>query len=198
MKKFILISCLPLAQQILENSKSELTMEYIQYMVLFFFLAMAMTIMMLIPVVLFFSMVGNLISSIGYKKKIDRGTNFKEFNAESEYLKSLCKKYIRSYSNFCKYFGGLAAWNIFSLLYVSLSFESFLTGLKEYFYFPFYVFQTLSNEKIYNSIYVFKTEGMFMLTIAVLTFSFYQIGKYIGLHLAKKNINERNLNLVIS
>ena len=54
MKKFILISYLPLVEQILENSKSELAFDYIEYMILFFCLAIAMIMMMLIPAVLFF------------------------------------------------------------------------------------------------------------------------------------------------
>lgn len=197
MKKLILISYLPLVQQVFENSKSELTMDYIEYMVLFFFLAMAMVIMMLIPAVLFFSMVGNFISMGDYYKKINKGINFQENNRKSKYLETLRDKYVKSYSNFFKYFAAIVTWNIFSLLYIILGFDSFATGLKEYFYFPFYVFQTLNNEEIYNSIYMFKSEAFFMSAIIVLTFFFYHIGKYLGLYIAKNKIKERNLNFVI-
>ena len=186
-----------LAIQILENSKSELVLDYIEYMIVYFGLSLALIMMMLIPVVLFFSMVGNFISMGDYKKKIDKGINFQENISHSKYLESLCKKYIKSYSNFCKYFSALAAWNIFSLLYIILGFESFGTGLKEYFYFPFYVFKTLNNEEIFNSVYVFKSEGLIMTAIIVLTFVFFQIGKYFGLFIAKSSIKERNLNFVI-
>jgi len=200
MKKLILISMLPLVQQIIENSKSKLVLDYIEYMILFFALSLAIIVMMLIPAVLFFSMIGNLISSLGYKKILVRGTDFKEntnTSDKSEYLNSLKKKYIKSHSNFCKYLSALAAWNIFSLLYILIGFESFKTGLIEYFHFPFYVFQVLNREEIYHSIYLFKSQGLIMLGITILTFLFYQTGKYFGLVLAKKNIKERNLNPVI-
>ncbi len=188
---------MPLVLQVLDNSKSELVLDYIEYMIVYFCLAITMIIMMLIPAVLFFSMIGNFISMGDYKKKIDKGTSFQENNNQSKYLDSLCKKYIKSYSNFCKYFSALAAWNIFSLLYIIFGFESFGTGLKEYFYFPFYVFKTLNNEEIFNSVYVFKSEGIIMTAIIVLTFVFFQIGKYFGLFIAKSSIKERNLNFVI-
>ncbi len=197
MKKFILIFHLPLVLQILEHSKSELAFDGIKYMVLFFCLAIVMIIMMLIPVVLFFSMVVNFISMRNYKKKIDTGISFQEVNNKSKYLESLCRKYLISYSNFFKYFSALAAWNIFSMLYIIIGFESFEMGLKEYFYFPFYVFQTLTNDEIYNSFYVFKSEGIYMIAIIVLTFAFFQIGKYYGLFIAKNKIKESHLNFTI-
>ena len=197
MKKFILIFNTPLVLQILENSKSELVLDYIEYMILFFGLALAMIMMMLIPVVLFFSMVGNFISMGDHYKKLNKGINLQELNKKSTYLESLRDKYVKSYSNFFKYFSAIATWNIFSLLYIILGFDSFVNGLKEYFYFPFYVFQTLNNEEIYNSIFVFKSEGLFMTAIIVLTFTFYHVGKYLGLYIAKNRIKERNLNFVM-
>lgn len=198
MKKSIIIFHLLLVLQIAKNSKSELVMDYIEYLLLFFCLAVPMIIMMLIPIVLFFSMVGNFISMRDYQKKIDNGISLQETNNTTIYLESLCKKYLKSYSSFFKYFSSLAAWNIFSLLYIIIGFESFQTGLKEYFYFPFYVFQTLSNEEIFNTIYVFKSEGIIMLAIIILTFLFFLIGKYFGRFIAKNKIQERSLDLVIS
>lgn len=186
-----------LAIQILENSKSELVLDYIEFMILYFGLGLAMIMMMLIPVVLFFSMVGNHISMGDYYKKMNRGINSQENNNKSKYLESLRDKYVKSYSNFFKYFSAIATWNIFSLLYIILGFESFGSGLKEYFYFPFYVFQTLNKEEIYNSVYVFKSEGLFMTAIIVLTFTFYHIGKYLGLYIAKNRIKESKFNFVI-
>ena len=80
MNKFILISSMPDGIQILENSKSELVLDYIEYIILYFGLSLAMIMMMLIPVVLFFSMVGNYISMSDYYKKLNRGINFQEDN----------------------------------------------------------------------------------------------------------------------
>ena len=188
MKTFVLIFHSPLVLQILENSKSEFVFESIEYLILFFCLALALIMMMLIPVVMFFSMFGNFIAMQDYKKQIDRGICFQENNNESKNLEPLCSKYLKSYSNFFKYFSALTAWNIFSLLYIIFGFESFETGLKEYFYFPFHVFQKLNNEEIYNTLYVFKSEGIFMIAIIVLTFLFFQIGKHIGLFIAKNKI----------
>ena len=130
-----------------------------------------------------------------YKKNIDKGISRQGTNNRTLYIESLCKKYLKSYSSFLKYFSGLAAWNIFSLLYIILGFDSFSTGIKEYFYFPFNVFQTLSNEEIFDTMYVFKSEGVIMITIIAITFLFFLIGKYFGRLIAKNKIKERNLNL---
>lgn len=198
MNEFVLISSMQEGIQIVESSKSQLVLDYVEYIILYFGLSLAMIMMMLIPVFLFFSMLGNFISMRGYYKSLNRGINFLENNKGSKFLVSLRDKYVKSYSNFSKYLSAITTWNIFSLLYIVFGFDSFYNGLKEYFYFPFYVFQTLNNEEIYNSVYVFKSEILIMTAIIVLTFIFYHIGKYMGLYIAMKKIGQGDLKLAIS
>jgi len=195
MKKYIIIFHMLLVLQVAENSKSELAMDYIEYLLLFFCLAIPTIVMMMIPVVLFFSMAGNFIAMRDYKIKIDNGIDAQGTKDNKLYLKTLCEKYLTSYSNFIKYFSGLAAWNIFSLLYMILAFDSFKTGLREYFYFPFNLFQKLNNQEIFTTMYEFKTDGIIMTAIVAFTLFFFLLGKYFGRFIAKTKIKERKLNL---
>tara|TARA_R110001583_G_scaffold123082_1_gene274423 strand:- start:42730 stop:43329 length:600 start_codon:yes stop_codon:yes gene_type:complete len=194
MKKVALIFNMPLVLQILENSKSQLVFYYIEYMFLVICFASASIVMMFIPIILCYSMVDNFIDMNDYKNKINKEISCQEDN--TEYLKSICHKYLKSFSNFFKNFTALAAWNIFSLIYIVFGFGSFSNGLREYFYFPFAIFQSLNKSKIFNSIYQFQSNWSFMITIIILTFSFYFFGKYIGSYMAKNKIKKKGLNLL--
>jgi len=193
MKKFVLLFNMPLILQVFKNNEYQLIFDSIKYIFLFFCMVMAMVVMMLIPVFLFYSMVDNFFNMRKYNNKINSEICCQENNLESKYLKSICKQYLKSHSNFFKYFSALAAWNIFSLIYIIFGFESFRIGLKEYFYFPFHILQALNKEEIFNTIIVFKSNYISMIIIVLLTFSFYYIGKYFGEFVAKENIKKRNL-----
>jgi hypothetical protein len=143
---------------------------------------------------LFYLMVDSFFNRRKYSNKIDSEICYQANNLESISLKSICKKYLKSHSNFFKYFSALTAWNIFSLIYITFGFENFKVSLKEYFYFPFHILQSLSREEIFNTMFVFKSNYIFMITIIFLTFSFYHLGKYLGLFIAKGNIKKRSLN----
>ena len=193
MKNFSLIIDIPFVTQILNNNNADLPFVYIEYMLLFFLFSLATIIMMLIPVILFYSMVVNFIDLTEYNSKIDREMCCQDNH--SNYLNSICSKYFKSFSNFFKNFLALTAWNVFSLGYIIIGFDSFSNGLREYFYFPFAVLQSLSKNEIYNTIYKFQSNWSSMLAIIILTFSFYFLGKYIGSYVAKNMIKKRRLEL---
>ena len=189
MNQFLILLSVSDGFQILEKSKSELALESVEYMILYFGLSLAMITMMLIPVILFSSMVLNYFSMNDYYKKLSRAMNFQGNNKRSEYLKSLKLKYVRSSSSFFKYFAAITTWNVFSLIYILVGFDSFFVGVKEYLLFPLNVFQNLNETEIYNTIHVFQNEGLSMAVIIALTFIFYIVGKYSGVSIAKNKIS---------
>ena len=145
---------------------------------------------MLIPVILSYSTVDSFISMNGCNSKIKKEMYCQEIN--SKYLKSICNKYLKDSTRFFKNFTALAAWNVFSLIYLVFGFDSFSNGLKKYFYFPLNVIQSLSKDEFFDSIYEFQSNWIFMGVIILLAFSF--LGKYIGSNLAGNVIKNVELN----
>ncbi|PCI31617.1 MAG: hypothetical protein COB60_11130 [Flavobacteriaceae bacterium] len=191
MKKFALIFNLPLVLQISTNNDSSMIFDSIQYVSLIICLLTSSIVMMLIPVILCYSMVTNFLNMRDYNIRIDTETCNQQNN--SKYLKSICKKYHEFTSNFYKKLFALAAWNIFSVIYIIIGFESFSKGLREYFFFPFAIFQSLGINEIFDSIYKFQSNWLFMTTITILTFYFYFFGKYFGKYKAKNMFKKRGL-----
>jgi len=195
MENLFLILNNSLVIQIFENSKSELLFNTVQYVFLFICLVSALLIMMLIPAILCYSMIDNFIDFQEYSKKIDTNICTAKNEHNSEYSKSICDNYLKSYSNFTKNFVGLAAWNIFSLVYIVTGFDNFRTGLIEYFYFPFKMFESLSKNEILISIKEFNSNWSYMLVIIVLTFVFFFLGKFAGKIFGKQKIKQQGLIL---
>ena len=198
MEKVFFIANNPLLIQIIENSESKLLFDSVQYVFLFICIIMALLVMMLIPAILGYSMIDSYFNIYKHKKEIDTNVCTAENNRHSEYSKCICDKYLRSYSNFTKSFAGLAAWNIFSLVYIITGFDSFRTGLIEYFYFPFNMLNSLSENEILNSIKSYNSNWTYMLSIIALTIAFTLIGKYVGTLFGKEKINQRGLSLSVS
>jgi len=198
MEKLFIIANNPLLIQILENNESKLLFDSIQYVFVFICIITALLVMMLIPAILGYSMIDSFFNIYKHKKEIDTKICIAENNHHSEYSKCICDKYLKSYSSFTKSFAGLAAWNIFSLVYIIFGFESFRSGLIEYFYFPFNMLSSLTENEILNSISSYSTNWSYMLSIIVLTIVFTLIGKYIGVLFGKEKINQRGLSLSVS
>ncbi|WKD84679.1 hypothetical protein KCTC32516_00013 [Polaribacter huanghezhanensis] len=190
MKKSVFIFNIYLFFQTFENSNLQTAFDYVKYTILLICILLASIVMMLIPVVLCYFMVDNFSNMIGYKNKIKEEMSI-EGNS-SNYLRSICDKYIEASSNFFKNFIAFLIWNIFSLLYIVFWFENFSEGLREYFYFPFAIFQSLSKSEIFDSIHVYKSNWLFMSAIIVLTFSFSSLGKSIGKDIAESKIKKIN------
>jgi len=187
MKNILLIFKIPLVIQTIENSEYNITSDFsenIEYFTSSVGLLIATIVMMLIPVVLCYLLIISFISIYNYNK-IE-----KEFWCYENNPKS---KYIKAHASFYKYLSALLAWNIFSIIYIAFSFENFSIGLKEYFNFPFEIFQLLKNEDVFNSIYLFKSNWVAMITITLFTLSFYIIGKYFGIFIAKNKIKKKRI-----
>ena len=176
--------------QVSENSNLQTVFDSIKYIIFLICFILASSVMMLIPVVLFYSVIGDFIKKTSYSNKIKEEMGRKENN--SKYLQFICDKYIKISSNLFKNFIALATWNIFSLFYIIFWFENFSDGLKEYFYFPFAILQSLSKNEIFDSIYKFQSNWLFMSAIIVLTFSFSFLGKYIGRDIAESWVKKLN------
>ena len=185
-----------LVLQIFENNESHWAFDFSEYIFLVICSASASIVIMLIPVILCYSMVDNFVKMSGCSNKIDKEICCQENN--SRYLKSICDKYFKVFSNFFKNFIALAAWNIFSLIYIVFGFDSVGNGLREYFNFPFSILQSLSENEIFNSLYKFQSNWSIMFTIIILTFSFYFLGKYIGRYMAESMIKKRGLDYSLS
>lgn len=196
MKKLAIIFNIPLVLQFFEYSETQSVIATIEYILLVIVFSSASIVIMLIPVILFFSMVDNFFNMRDYNYKIDKEMSSQENN--TKYLKSVCVNYLKSSSNFFENFIALAIWNISSLIYIVFAFDSFINGLREYFYFPFAIFQSLSKNEIFNSIYKFQSNWTFMSTIIILTFSFYILGKYFGSYRAKNVIKKKGVNFSFS
>lgn len=183
MKKYALILNFALVFQTLENTTSQDSFDYAEYIILLICFVIASIIMMLIPVILCYSMIGNFMTLRFLKNKVET-ENSLEIRSAS-FFNSIREKYFTASEKFYKNFFALVTWNVFSLVYIISEFDTFITGLKEYFYFPLNVFQSLSKEEIFDSIHKFQSNWIFMVGIVMLTFTFYFLGKYFGKIIAK-------------
>ena len=191
MKKVALVLNFPFIVQLIDNSETQLASEYLQFVVLIICFATAAIVMMLIPVVLCYSMIGNFFSMNGGSKKIKNEIASLEHN--TKYLKLISDDYVKATANFFKNFMALASWNLFSLIYIVYWFDSFSHGVEEYFCFPFAIFQSLGENDIFESIYEFQSNWLFMGIIILLTFSFSFLGKYVGKEVGKNKIKKTTL-----
>jgi hypothetical protein len=134
MKKYALIFNIALVFQTVENSTAQEPFDYVEYVILLIFFVIASIVMMLIPVILCYSMIGGFMALRSLKNKAQTENSLKV--SSINYLKSVHEKYIIASKNFYKNLFALATWNVFSLVYVVSEFDAFIEGLKEYFYFP--------------------------------------------------------------
>ena len=187
MNIILLIFKIPLVIQTIENSEFNIATDFsenIEYFTSIITVLIATIVMMLIPVILFYLLIISITSIYNYNK-IEMDFWCYENNPKS--------KYIKAHASFYKYLSALSAWNIFSLIYIVFSFENFSIGLNEYFNFPFEIFQLIKNEDVFNSISLFKSNWVAMITITLFTLSFYILGKYIGILIAKNKIKKKRI-----
>ena len=185
MVKSIAIYKILLASQVFEDSKSQLAFDSIEYITSIILVGLATIVMMLIPVFLFYRVVVNF-----YRLKNNNICDTETWSFGNTFK----LRYLKLHSKFFKNFLGLVSWNLFSFLYIIFGFKSISAGLKEYFYFPFYVFESLIKNDVYNTIILYRSNGVIMIIIAILTFAFYLIGKYIGRFIAENKIKKVELS----
>ncbi len=188
MKKYALIFNIALVFQTVENSTAQEPFDYVEYVILLICFVIASIVMMLIPVILCYSMIGGFMALRSLKNKAQTENSLKV--SSINYLKSVHEKYIIASKNFYKNLFALATWNVFSLVYVVSEFDAFIEGLKEYFYFPLNIFQSLSKEDIFDSIHKFQSNWIYMIGIVMLTFTFYFLGKYFGKIIAQSKFDK--------
>jgi hypothetical protein len=138
-------------------------------------------------------MIDNYFSYHKYRSKIVKEICCHKELYNEKQIQNACNKYIKSYSGLAKNALGLAAWNIFSLIYIAIAFTDFKTGVQEYFIFPFHFIETFNTNDILSSFSQFSSNWYSMLIVSIFTIIFYQLGKYIGLYYAKINIQKRSL-----
>jgi len=189
----LIIKPFALLQYIEDFSQVQLAFDSIENLFLFICSALAIMALMLIPVVLCFSMIDNYFKYQKYSSKIDKEICCHKDHYNDKQIQSVCNKYLKSYSKFTKNASGLAAWNIFSVIYIAITFADFKTGVLEYFNFPFQVIDTFNASDILSSFSQFSSNWYSMLIITVLTIIFFQLGKSIGLYFGKFKIQKRRL-----
>ena len=191
MKKAAVILNIIFTIQVLENSQSQIVFDYVKYIILLICFMAASILMMLIPVVLAYSMVDNFINMKKFKEILTLKKDSKKPN--SKFVKTICGEYYKASSNFFKNLSALITWNVFSFIYIFFGYENFSDGLKEYFYFPFAVLQSLNKDEIFDSLYKFQSNWLFMTAIVLITFSFSYFGKYLGKDIAENMIKKMKL-----
>ena len=199
MKLLILLLKWPLLIQFSENTKAQIMFDSVEYTFIYICIISAIIFMISIPVLLASSIINSFLNLQTFNNKINVEfcCNDKKYN--KNYSTSICKKYLKSYSEFSKSIFGLAIWNLFSLAYIIVGFENFSIGLKEYFYFPFNVLKSLNHDDLLGSSFSsFSSSWSYMLIIGIATFIFYFLGGFIGRYFALKNLKNKNLNFSLS
>jgi len=191
----LLLKTYTLLQTIEETSQGKLIFDSIENWLIIICSVFVIILIMLIPAVLCFSMIDNYFSFQKYSSKIDKKICCQQSNYSNEQIISTCNKYLKSYSRFIKNFSGLAAWNIFSLLYIAIGFPNLKTGLLEYFSFPFYFIKSFYTNSVENSFTQFSMNWYAMTIISILTIVFFLLGNHFGSYFGKINLRKRALNV---
>lgn len=161
-------------QSIEDTTQVQFAFDSIENLFLYICSVLAIMALMLIPVILCFSMIDNYFKYHKYSSKIDKEICCHKAHYNEKQIQSVCKKYLKSYSGFAKNASGLAAWNIFSLIYIAITFADFKTGVLEYFNFPFHFINAINGNDILSSFSQFSWNWYSMLTISLLTLIFFK------------------------
>lgn len=195
---FPLLTTTALIQNIEDTSPVQIAFDSMENIFLFISLAILVIVVILIPVYLGFSLIDNYFKIQRHSSKIDNDICCYEENYSAQHIKTICDKYLKAYSRLLKNLSALTVWNVFSLLYIFLGFESFKEGIIEYFNFPLYIFESLQSGEIYSAFYNYSSNWYFMIAISLLTFIFYHIGNYIGMYFGKSSLKKKSLNVSFS
>lgn len=194
---FPFIKLATVLQSVEDVSQVQLAFEYIQNILLFLGLILAIIVMILIPIILCFGMIDNYFALGRFKNKIDHDTCL-ESKSSTDRVHANCRRYIKVYSRFLQYTFGLAAWNLFSLIYILIGYSDFKSGLIAYFNFPLEVLGSLDQQNLLTSFSNFDLKWYYMLGIVVLTIACLLIGRNIGDNFGKHSLKQQNLNVVLN
>ncbi|PQJ81461.1 hypothetical protein BTO16_02205 [Polaribacter glomeratus] len=163
-------------------------MEYAEMTFLIIFISIATFIIMATPVALFYFTLDNYFKWRVTKKLINKDLCCKNNQSHSSYVTKVCEQYKTSFTKFIANASALIAWNIFSIIYISLYFSDFKTGVYTYFLSPFQVIESFNINYSIDTLSQFKTEGFYMFVIFMISLLFFQIGRYVALFLLKNNL----------
>lgn len=174
--------------QTMKNLQSQLLMEYAEMVFLIIFISIATFIIMATPVALFYFALDTYFTWRVAKKIIDKDLCCKNNKSHSSYVSIVCAQYKTSFTKFIANASALIAWNIFSIIYISLYFSDFKTGVYKYFLSPFQVIESFNINYSIDTLSQFKTEGFYMFVIFIISLLFFQIGKYVAQFLLRNNM----------
>lgn len=173
---------------IIDDFQSQIMIEYLQFMLMLIFISVAVFVIIATPMILFYFIVDNF-----YKWKINKKLITNDLccdnKSHSTYISEICRQHKKSFTNFVSSFFGLFSWNLFSILYIGLEFSNFKTGVFDYFLFPFKVLESFNINFSMNTFYEFKTQGVYMIMIFLISLIFYQLGIYAAKYLIKNNLS---------
>jgi hypothetical protein len=175
--------------QIMTDLQTQLVLEFTEMTFLIIFISVAVFIIMATPITLFYFALDNYFKWKASKNIIDKDLCCKNNKSHSTYVSQICSQYRKSFTHFISNTFALVAWNIFSLLYISLYFTNLKTGFYSYFLSPFEVIESLSIDSSIETLTQFKTKGLYMFTIFILSLLFFRIGTYVAQFLLENNIS---------
>lgn len=173
-------------EQILGNSIKEL------FTIILVIISIIM--MMLTPLILFYFMLSEYFNYRNIYRLIESGEHLgiedKSDGSLTTSAKKISNRYLQFYSRFMGNGIGFICWIALSLWYIILGFNDYKSGLEEYFYFPFKIFNLLINKKFIDSLDDMYMNWIYMILIMMISFLSFLIGKSIGNFIGKERINK--------
>ncbi len=176
------------AIQITKDLPSQLMMEYMEITFLLIFISVAIFIIITTPAALFYFALDNYFKWKVSKKIIDKDLFCKNNLIHSTYVTQICNQNKTSFTKFISNTSALLAWNVFSIIYISVYFTNFKTGIYSYFLSPFEIIESISMNNSIDTLSQFKTKGIYMLAIFIMSLIFFQIGKSIAQFSLRNNL----------
>ena len=175
--------------QISNDFQSQLMMEYIEMTLEIIFISVGVFILITTPIMLFYFALDSYFKWIISKKIINEDFCFGSYKSHSTYISQTCTQYKSAFIKLISNVFGFIAWNLLSLLYISISFSNFKTGITDYLLFPFEVIELYKIDFSIDTLYQFKTHGLYMFIIFMMSMICYQLGKYAAQYLLKNNLS---------
>lgn len=169
--------------------QSQLMMDYVEMTLEIIFISVGIFILISAPLMLFYFTIDNYFKWKISKKIINEDFFIGNYKSHSTYISQTCKQYKSSFIKLISNVFGLIAWNLFSLLYISISFSNFRTGITDYFLFPFEVIELYKINYSIDTLYQFKAHGLYMFIISMMSMIFFQLGKYAAKYLLENNLS---------
>lgn len=153
------------------------------------FISVGVFILITTPIMLFYFALDSYFKWIISKKIINEDFCFGSYKSHSTYISQTCTQYKSAFIKLISNVFGFIAWNLLSLLYISISFSNFKTGITDYLLFPFEVIELYKIDFSIDTLYQFKTHGLYMFIIFMMSMICYQLGKYAAQYLLKNNLS---------